>query len=125
MMTVIAAAKQKLETGTKLRTLTHQEWLGEATRKFGPDAQKWAFKCPSCGHVATVAQYKAAGAKESQVGFNCIGRHKPTKNTVTIFQADKGDGCNYTQGGLFGLATTFVTFPDGRSLPVFDFAVPA
>jgi predicted RNA-binding Zn-ribbon protein involved in translation (DUF1610 family) len=105
-----------------LRTLTHQEWLSEATQRFGPDAQKWAFKCPSCGHVATVAEYKAAGASEGQVAFNCIGRHKPTENTVIIFKPDKGDGCNYTQGGLFGLSTTLVTLPDGRSLPCFDFA---
>lgn len=102
--------------------MTHEKWISTAENRFGKNAQKWAFKCPSCGHVATVAQYKAAGAKESQVGFNCIGRHAGGKDVVTIFQTDKGQGCNYTQGGLFGLAKTIVSFPDGRELPVFDFA---
>ena len=55
--------------------MTHAEWITKAENRFGKDARLWAFKCPSCGHVATVAEYKAAGAKEGQVGFNCIGRH--------------------------------------------------
>jgi hypothetical protein len=110
------------QTIDKARRISHADWIKEAEAKFGGDAHKWAFKCPSCGHVATIAQYKAAGANESQVGFNCIGRHAGGEDVVEIFQPDKGQGCNYTQGGLFTLSRTMVIMPDGRELPVFDFA---
>lgn len=101
--------------------LTHAEWIAKAEKRFGKDAQKWAFKCPSCGHTATVAEYKAAGATEGQVGFNCIGRHAGGDDVVNIFEKDKGQGCNYTQGGLFTLAPIIVE-QDGRDHPIFDFA---
>lgn len=110
------------KTAPKTRRLTHAEWIDEAERLFGKNAMKWAFRCPSCGHVATVADYKAAGASEGQVGFNCIGRHRGGDKVVQIFEADQGQGCNYTQGGLFTLARTIVEMPDGRERAVFDFA---
>lgn len=69
-----------------------------------------------------MADYKAAGAKESQVGFNCIGRHRGGDKVVGLGEKDRGQGCNYTQGGLFGLAKTVVIMDDGREVPVFDFA---
>jgi len=103
------------------KRITHAEWIAEAERKFGKDAMKWAFKCPSCGHVMTVADYKAAGATEGQVGFNCIGRHAGGEDVVEIFEKDKGQGCNYTQGGFFTLAPVIVEH-DGVDSPVFEFA---
>lgn len=106
----------------KLTLIFHADWVKEAERRFGKDAMKWSFKCPSCGHVATVADYKAAGASQAQVAFNCIGRHAGGDDVVEIFQADKGQGCNYTQGGLFTLARTLVQMEDGSEVPVFDFA---
>ena len=40
-----------------------EEWKAEATRRFGPDMLKWRFRCPMCGHVASVQDFKDAGAK--------------------------------------------------------------
>jgi predicted RNA-binding Zn-ribbon protein involved in translation (DUF1610 family) len=107
---------------TMTRHVAHADWVKQAEAKFGLNAHDWAFKCPSCGHVATVRQYKAAGASEGQVGFNCIGRHTGGKDVVKIFESDKGQGCNYTQGGLFTLARTLIDMPNGREIPVFEFA---
>ena len=40
-----------------------EEWKAEATRRFGPDMLKWRFRCSMCGHVASVQDFKNAGAK--------------------------------------------------------------
>ena len=37
-----------------------EEWKAEATRRFGPDMLKWRFRCPMCGHVASVQDFKDA-----------------------------------------------------------------
>ena len=40
-----------------------EDWKAEGERRFGKDILKWRFKCPMCGHVAAVEDFKAAGAK--------------------------------------------------------------
>lgn len=109
------------KSSSNTRRIEHADWVAEAERRFGKNAMKWAFRCPSCGHVATVQQYKDAGASEGQVGFNCIGRHAGGEDVVEMGQKDRGQGCNYTQGGLFTLARTIV-IQDDLEIPVFDFA---
>lgn len=58
-----------------MQTMTHAEWLAEATRRFGDDPMAWKFVCPSCGHIASVQDWKDAGAPEGAVAFSCIGRY--------------------------------------------------
>ena len=41
-----------------MQTMTHAEWLAEATRRFGDDPMAWKFVCPSCGHIASVQDWK-------------------------------------------------------------------
>lgn len=83
------------------RELTIQEYMTEAYDLFGPDMMTWRFVCPACGHIASVADYKAAGAPESAVGFSCIGRW--LENPREAF--GKGPGpCDYAGGGLFRIA---------------------
>lgn len=87
--------------------MTHEEWLAEAERRFGKDAKQWKFVCPSCGHVASVADWTAAGATEGEIAFSCIGRR--LKSSAKIFEKGKGP-CNYAGGGLFRLNPVTVTF---------------
>lgn len=64
----------KLHTGaTKVvedathKIMTIQEWREEGKRRFGKDYMDWKFECPMCGHIASIRDFKEAGAK----GPNC------------------------------------------------------
>lgn len=102
--------------------MTHAEWLAEAEKRFGKDPMNWKFVCPSCGHVASVADWKAAGAPSTAAAFSCVGRWlTKAKDAFT----DKGKGpCNYAGGGLFRINPVAVTFPDGVEHQAFAFAEP-
>jgi hypothetical protein len=85
----------------ELMSMTLEEWIQEGERRFGPDRLNWKFVCPVCGHIASAGDWKAAGAREAEVAFSCIGRHIPGSRSA--FE-DKGEGpCNYAGGGLFRL----------------------
>lgn len=101
------------------RRMTHAEWLAEAKKRFGDDALTWRFVCPSCGHVASVADWKALGAKEGEVAFSCVGRRMP--NAKDICPPDGGP-CNYAGGGLFELNPVTVLLDGGGERRTFDFA---
>ena len=105
------------------RKLTHAEWTAEAEKRFGTGAMKWRFVCPVCGHVATVQDWKDAGAQEGAVAFSCVGRWAESPR-----KAFGGDGkpgpCDYTGGGLFRLNPVTVTY-EGIEHQVFEFDVEA
>jgi hypothetical protein len=96
-------------------TMTLDEWRTEGKHRFGSDPMQWRFVCPSCGHVASVEDWKNAGAPETAVAFSCIGRWLP--NPQSIFE--KPGPCNYAGGGLFGLNPVRI---EGRPSAVFSFA---
>lgn len=95
-----------------VRTLTYREWCNEAAKLFGPKGDDWRFKCPVCGHVASVKEWKAAGA-ENAAAFSCLGRWV------------KGVGCDYAGGGLFKLNPVRVITNDGNEHQMFEFAAAA
>lgn len=100
-------------------TMTHAEWHALGARLFGADEMAWRFICPVCGHVATPADYKVAGAPEGAVAYSCVGRWLPgSKEAFT--NGGKGP-CTYAGGGLFGLNPVRVTMPDGKDHDVFAF----
>lgn len=42
--------------------INYEDWLAELKNRFGNDAKKWAFKCPSCNNVQTsLAALSGAG----------------------------------------------------------------
>lgn len=104
--------------------IKHEDWTAEAKRRFGDDPMGWRFKCPNCGHVASVKDWKDAGAPEGSVAFSCVGRW--TGGEGTIFQNPAVQPCNYTNGGLFNIAPVGVLWEDtsGKEIVryVFDFA---
>lgn len=84
-----------------IKKMTYAEWKAEGERRFGPDMMKWKFICPVCKHVASVQDWKDAGASEGEIGFSCVGRHIP--GSKDAFR-DEGTGpCTYAGGGLFKL----------------------
>jgi len=100
--------------------ITLKKWEAEGEKRFGPNRMKWQFKCPSCGHVASAEDWKAAGAKEGEVGFSCIGRHIP-KAKEAFSKEGKGP-CTYAGGGLFRLNPVRILFDDADAMTVFEFA---
>lgn len=99
---------------------TLEEWHTEAKRRFGPDAMNWKFVCPSCRHIQSVADYKAAGAPSTACAFSCVGRWLPKEQTGEGF--GKKGPCNYAGGGLIHLNPVRVTYPDGTASEAFQFA---
>lgn len=104
-------------------TMTHTEWLAEAVRRFGEDNSKWRFVCPSCGHVASVQDWKDAKAPAGAIGFSCVGRYvgAAARAAARAF-GGKGGPCNYTGGGLFAINPVLVDMGDGKPIQAFAFA---
>jgi len=103
-----------------MRETTEQEFKNEAERRFGKDPMLWAWKCPVCGFVQTAADYKAAGAPESAVGYSCVGRWIDGSRRAF---GGKGVGpCDYTGGGLFALNPVAVLMDNGRTVDLFELA---
>ena len=100
-------------------------WREEAERRFGPDEMKWRFVCPVCGHVASVQDWKDAGARSNAVAFSCVGRWAGAKRDAFGNARDGEPGpCNYAGGGFFALNPVTVHTGD-TSHRVFAFADPA
>ncbi len=99
--------------------IPYDEWALKALRRFGADPLAWRFVCPSCGHVASVADWRAAGAPEGAVAFSCVGRWTGGDDEQT-FQG-KGGPCTYAGGGLIGLNPVRVIAPDGTPRDIFAF----
>ena len=102
--------------------LTKAEWLNEGERLYGRDVEKWRVRCPMCGKVTELSEFKAAGAERPDCAFvECIGRYtgqgSPDKAT--------GKGCNWAAYGLFGIPNDDkykITFEDGHETYIFPFA---
>jgi hypothetical protein len=90
------------------KVFTPDEWLDEGERRFGKDRNSWRFVCPCCKHVASVADWKAAGASQGEIGFSCIGRRMTSARDA--FGSGPGP-CDYAGGGLFQLNP--ITIADG------------
>lgn len=103
-----------------MRETTGEEWRRDARQRFGDDQLTWRFVCPACGHVASIADWKAAGAPITSAAFSCVGRWMSKPRDAF------GDGpgpCNYAGGGLIGLNPVRVA--DGPvAHDVFEFAEP-
>lgn len=103
-----------------MKTYTLKEWLEEGEKRFGPDKLKWAFKCPACGKVSTIQEFKNAGAEPNDAYQKCIGRF--TGKGAPIINSK--DGCNWAAFGLLGTLNggAKVITENGDSVNVFDFA---
>ena len=88
--------------------MSHDEWQAKGEQLFGTDIMRWKFICPSCGHIASVQDWKDAGAPEGAVAFSCVGRYLPRCSDAFTYGVGP---CNYAGGGLFGLNPIDV---DGR-----------
>lgn len=94
--------------------LTKEQWHAHGVALFGEDEMQWRFICPACNHVASVQDYKDAGASPNTVGVACIGRFIPNRRQA--FGTGAGP-CDYSGLGLICISPVQV---DGK--PTFGFA---
>lgn len=107
--------------------MTLEEWRAKAAELFGADHMKWKFVCPVCKHVASVEDWKNAGASVNSAGFSCVGRWagvnpETAKGDVGPNGIEGKGPCNYAGGGLFKLNPVTVVDPDGHEMHCFAFA---
>ena len=87
----------KLHTGVEktlnsTKIITKTEWQKAAEKLYGSDVKQWRFKCPICGHTASVQEIMSAGAKDPNCAYmECIGRYQ------------KDIGCNFAAYGFLGI----------------------
>ena len=66
-----------------MKEYTREQWIAKGERLFGSlkeNFMRWRFKCPHCGNVATVAEFKDLGAKfADEATKHCIGRYTRSK----------------------------------------------
>ncbi len=94
-----------VHTFTHLR-LTQDDFLAEAKLRFGDDPFQFAFQCPTCEDVATLAEFRDNGADPGRAGQECIGRHlgaldKAKYPDVTAYTKAGNRGCDWAAYGLF------------------------
>ena len=97
-----------------MKQITLEDWRREAAERFGPDRKDWAFQCPACGNVQSIASVldhnpDLEGDLGAWIYFACEGRHTP------------GHGCDWSLGGLLRIHKVEV-LSDGEATPAFEFA---
>lgn len=102
--------------------MTLEEWNAKGKELFGDNMMNWKFRCPLCGIIISTQDYKDAGAEQTAVAFNCIGRYTNDAKKAMFTSKLKGNGpCDYSGGGLFKLNPLEVVI-DGTSHYFFEFA---
>lgn len=115
---------------------TQDEFLAELRRRFGDDWHNWAFVCPSCGDVATGADFeralREAGLEDAEgkvkvsrcLGQECIGRVSGALSMSAEHWTQSGRrGCDWCAFGLFR-GPEIVVLPDGKEIYSFRIADP-
>lgn len=108
----------KLHTGVEktlnsTKIITKTEWQKAAEKLYGSDVKRWRFKCPICGHTASVQEIMSAGAKDPNCAYmECIGRYQ------------KDIGCNFAAYGFLGIPYGGYVIEDknGIGIEIFEFA---
>ena len=93
-----------MTAATKHRKLTQAELMAEARARFGDNPMAFAFACPSCGDVASLGDFHAAGIDSGRAGQDCIGRHLGAldrETTVDAYRKAGKRGCDWVAYGMF------------------------
>jgi hypothetical protein len=102
--------------------MTRAQWWAHGTELFGPNTDTWKFRCPICGNIASIAdyrQFKDQGATPDSAATECIGRYTGGRSA---FYEKEGQPCDYCTYGLFKIAEAYVDHGDGKLQGVFAFA---
>ena len=108
-----------------MRTITKDEWEREGVELFGPHMLTWKFKCPGCGNIQSVEdfrKFKDQGATPNSAYQECIGRYTNGKSFTHMKSGEKGP-CDYAAYGLFDICHTTVILEDGKKISVFEWGI--
>lgn len=107
------------------RKISHAEFKAELDLQ-GVERDHYAFSCPSCKTVQSMASLMKTGMTSDDarvnIGFSCIGRYTgagPWKRGDA-----PGKGCDWTLGGLFKIHQLEIVDSEGRIHPYFKIATP-
>lgn len=94
--------------------VTLAQWREQGEALFGDDMMGWKFKCPQCGHVSSLGEFKKAGLDPNLATSCCASRFKELSY--------RKDDCKWTTGGLFRVGGMYVLSESYVPVLVFDFA---
>jgi hypothetical protein len=107
----------------------HEAFKGQGVS----EPKHYAFICPVCGTVQSMASLVKAGDTpemvERHIAFNCEGRFSgagpwnPGKSKKAR-DLRKIRGCDWTLGGLFQFHTLEIVDEEGNTRPAFEIASP-
>ena len=92
--------------------MLYADWMNKGIRLYGPDMLDWSFKCPACGHIQTLREFKDAGVDEEHAFTCCASRFGLGGSTT----------CKWTTGGLLRFGGVYVIRPDFVPVLAFAFA---
>ncbi|GEM_PF-966013 len=92
--------------------MLYADWKAMGEKLYGPDMLDWKFKCPQCGHIHSVREYKDAGIDE-ELAFTCC---------ASRFGLGGNPTCKWTTGGLLRIGGVYVVRPDFVPVLAFAFA---
>lgn len=71
------------------RTLTKEAFFDEVVTRHGPFKDNWAFTCPNCGGIQTVADFKNIDVDPNAVTRACIGRYVDDRGCNCLLSGDQ------------------------------------
>lgn len=92
--------------------ILYADWLAKGARLYGPNMLDWRFKCPCCGHIQSLRDFKDAGVEEEKAITCCASR----------FGLGGRSDCKWTTSGLFRIGGCYVIRPDFVPVLAFAFA---
>ncbi len=109
----------KSDQQSTIERIPFEDWVEEATERFGEKGRDWCFRCVACDHVQRGQDFidlgMTPGEAARRVFMSCIGRWNP------------GTGCDWTLGGALQIHKVVVVggpleFSEQQETPVFEFA---
>ena len=112
-----------------VETITIQEAHRRMAAQGVGHQRHYAFRCPICDTVQSMASLVKAGADKDQVhkfiAFSCEGRFSDAGPFSTKGKRRKDvRGCDWTLGGLFKLHKLEISYDDGTTMPSFEIVGP-
>ena len=111
----------------RMTAMTEAEWNALGERLYGPNPPNWRFRCPCCGHVARIEDFRAfkdRGATPDSAPTECVGRYLPDA-ARNLAHTPAKDGsrapCDYAAYGLFRFGIALAR-DSGKEIVVFPFA---
>lgn len=97
---------------TRRNVVTLEQWEAEGERLYGKNRLEWRFRCPTCGHIQTPQEFKAAG----------IGPHAAYQSCASRYGLGGKSTCKWTVGGLLITGGRYVIDARYRPRLIFEFA---